>query len=249
MNKFIALAALATVAAANASSKLVLPVCDNAGAGEQEFAVILKGTIKDEARVYNYTGESCQSWVEDKRTIDVYMGICYVELDCDSCENTSHVNEDESFVVLVDKKNMWIEEISFEDIDFQLVCTTYANGKNDGAISMNFWIEEVGGGIVTTGKRDCKYGIKELNGFAIGSTYEEQCFGEISYSKVSLRRDDTLTKSLYSVDSEFCPNCSGVSCDALAETVENAVVKKYKDLDLYIGYDEYIYSLMPKNAE
>jgi hypothetical protein len=195
-----------------------------------ELAVILKGTIQDKVHFTN-DGTSCVEWDNTKRKYDVYVALCYEEIDCTDCDQTDHIDEDASQIVVVDKAHgtfVWVGTFAaLGDDAYKLLCL----GSNDIALGID--LGDLGG-FVMTGKRDCKYGIKSLAGVGI-NMWEDDCDGEVAITDLKLRRDDSLTKKLYSsqVDNPYCPDCTEQStpCENLEAVLMQALARKYKWLN------------------
>jgi hypothetical protein len=224
MKKVIALFSLCAAVMASVAS--AAPAC----VPDAELAVILKGTIQDKVHFTN-DGAPCVEWDDTKRKLDVYVALCYTEIDCTYCDQTEHIDADRSGIVLVDKaagEIVWGG--SFAELGeggYELLCL----GSNDIALGLD--LDEYGW-IVLTGKRDCKYGIKSLAGVGI-NMWEGDCYGEVAITDLKLRRDDSLTKKLYSsqVDNPYCPDCTEQStpCENLEAVLMQALARKYKWLN------------------
>ncbi|MFA4943896.1 MAG: hypothetical protein WC789_04265 [Lentisphaeria bacterium] len=199
-----------------------------------ELAVILKGSFKDSVNFEN-DGASCVEWAKLRGKYDIYLALCYTEIDCTTCDNTGAIDPIRSILYVVSKSDKEILSAPLASLpDYELLCL----GGND--IALSFYMGKVGGWVVLTGKRDCKYGIKSLAGAGI-NMWEDGCFGSVFITTGSLRRDDSLTKKLYGspAGNPYCPQCTEQStpCDSLQATLEGFLEKKYKDYAWFTATD------------
>ncbi len=195
------------------------------GIPDTPMTVILKGTITEGFDWFSLGGEPCAKWVNETDKHDAYLLICYNEVDCTVCT----VTVTQADLWIVDKDDKVINHSVVTD-SLALICMSVDNVG--GSMSL-----ETGFTASIAGKRDCKWGIKNLAGKGV-LINPSDCTegGELATYEINLRRDDTLTSKAFGsfVDDPFCPNCTPLqdACSNAMELVLTDLAKRYKNYEI-----------------